>query len=94
MTTAEELRKYADKALREGGIMYFSDEYLDALASRAEEEQAETEKLRELAADMWTCIVEGEWDCSHYPPRYVICDDGVSEFRDRARELGLEVDDG
>ena len=91
MTTAEELRKYANEAHEEGGIMYFLDEHLDALASRAEAEQAENERLRGLAADMWTCIGEGEWDCSHYPPRYVICDDGVSEFRDRACELGIEV---
>lgn len=56
---------------------------------KLEEENA---KLRELVRDMWTCVSEGEWDCSDCP-RYARCDDGVSEFRDRARELGIEVNE-
>ena len=57
---------------------------------RTFELEEENAKLRELVADMWTCVSEGEWDCSDCP-RYARCDDGVSEFRDRARELGIEV---
>ena len=80
--------RFSEKAQRD---LY---EICMAYKELAEARGAENAKLRELVRDMWTCIGEGEWDCSHYPPRYVICDDGVSEFMDRARELGLEVDDG
>ena len=46
MRVAEELRKHADLAIKEGG-MYYSGEYLDAIARRAESEQAENAKLRQ-----------------------------------------------
>ena len=59
-------------------------------AENARQIMAENAKLRELCADMWTCIREGEWDCSDCP-RYARCNDGVSEFIDRMRELGVEV---
>ena len=52
MSVAEELRKHADLAIKEGG-MYYSGEYLDAIARRAESEQAENTKLRELACHLW-----------------------------------------
>lgn len=52
----------------------------------------ENAKLRELVRDMWTCIGEGEWDCSNCP-RYDRCDEGVSEFVRRMRELGLDGDE-
>ncbi len=52
---------------------------------------ADNEKLMVLVRDMWTCVREGEWDCSDCP-RYAKCDDGISEFRDRIRQLGIEVD--
>ena len=52
MTIADELRKYADMALREDGI-YFSGAYLDRLARRAMSEQAENAKLRELVTEMY-----------------------------------------
>ena len=52
MRVAEELRKHADLAIKEGG-MYYSGEYLDAIARRAESEQAENAKLRELVCHLW-----------------------------------------
>lgn len=51
MTTAEELRKYANEAHEYGGFVSFLDEHLDTLASRAEAEQAENEGLRGLLLD-------------------------------------------
>ena len=82
MTTAEELRKYADKALSEGGIMYFLDEHLDALASRAEAEQAEKEKLRELVRELYACSRQCGCDRCGYRDGCVI--------HDRMHELEVE----
>ena len=99
MAIADELRQYADKAIKEGG-MYFSGNYLDGLAKRAESEQAENDKLRELVQDiygvMWACA---EQRCTH---RHDGCfrvhgnhgDICVSErcwYEDRMSELGIEV---
>ena len=56
MTVAEELRRHADLAIKEGG-MYYSGEYLDAIAKRAESEQAENAKLRE-ERDMYRDLVD------------------------------------
>jgi len=53
--------------------------------------ERENSKLRELVADMLVCVSEGDWDCSDCP-RYARCDEGVSEFIDRARELGVGAD--
>ena len=56
--------------------------------------KAENDKLRELVADMWICISHGEgWDCTgcRRDPDSV-CLMGISEFSQRMRELGIEVD--
>lgn len=45
----EELRGYADRAMREGG-MYFSGEYLDSLVKRAESERFLAAALGEVRA--------------------------------------------
>lgn len=75
MAIADELRQYADKAIKEGG-MYFSGNYLDGLAKRAESEQAENAKLRKMLSELY----EDQ------------CDDGDKwKYRDRMRELGIEV---
>ena len=74
MTVAEELRRHADLAIKEGG-MYYSGEYLDAIARRAESEQAENAKLRELLAELY----ENQCDeCDRW------------KYRDRMRELGVK----
>ena len=78
MRVAEELRKHADLAIKEGG-MYYSGEYLDAIASRAESEQAENAKLRELCSALY------EFAYDEYP------DSAELNFADRLRELGVEV---
>ena len=56
--------------------------------------RVENEKLRELVNDMWICISHGEgWDCTgcRRDPDSV-CIMGISEFSQRMRELGIEVD--
>ena len=66
--------------------------YLSDASESAKLILGENAKLRELCVDMWTCVREGEWDCSDCP-RYARCDDGVSEFKYRMRELGIGVDE-
>ena len=95
MTHAEQLRKHAELAMREGG-MYYSGEYLSMMAKVAESLEAENVKLRELVADMWQGMC-GYFhdcrDCEHYElyegQRFV----GECEYHRRERELGIEVDD-
>lgn len=86
MAIADELRQYADKAIKEGG-MYFSGNYLDGLAKRAESEQAENAKLRELVADMWFWHYEGHID-SESRKRQMLHINAVIQSM---RELGIEV---
>lgn len=85
MTVADELRKYADRALKEDG-MYFSGIYLDGLAKRAESEQAMNYKLRELLLDAWRCIHTGVncFDC-----RLIV---GGCTLQTAMHELGIEVE--
>lgn len=84
MTVAEELRKHADLAIKEGG-MYYSGSYLDALAKRAESEQAVAAKLRELCRMLSSLADNGLMELD---------DDDFTMVMERMRELGVEVDDG
>ena len=86
MTVAEELRKDADLAIKEGG-MYYSGEYLDAIARRAEAEQAENAKLRELVRD----ALRPKYDDTLRMPPAKWREYDADVLR-RARELGIEVD--
>ena len=79
MRLAELLREHANLAMREGG-MYYSGEYLGNLATIAESIDAENAKLRELVCDLYEAY-EGE-----------VNDCWLVEFRERMRELGIEVD--
>ena len=63
MTIADELRKYADRALKEDGI-YFSGAYLDRLARRAMSEQAENATLRQQLADATESMERVEERCA------------------------------
>ena len=63
MTIADELRKYADRALKEDGI-YFSGAYLDRLARRAMSEQAENVTLRQQLADVTESMGRVEERCT------------------------------
>lgn len=88
MTVAEELRKHADLAIKEGG-MYYSGSYLDALAKRAESEQSVAAKLRELVKDMHTLAT----DYGVYV-RYPYCDawdEKLAVVEKQMRELGVDV---
>lgn len=102
MTIADELRQYADKAIKEGG-MYFSGNYLDGLAKRAESEQAENAKLRELVQKMMRFMEDGDWcttcevakecDAQECEEQEQYEEDCLMRgvFHDRMRELGVEV---
>ena len=59
--------------------MYYSGEYLDGLAKRAESERAESIKLRELVGDLFLQLLNA-YDRKE-----------VDEFADRLRELGEGV---
>ena len=92
MRVAEELRKHADLAIKEGG-MYYSGEYLDAIARRAESEQAENTKLRELVRRYGEYISYDSCEGCVYKSR---CDNDEidecwqrTEIRELARELGV-----
>ena len=96
MRVAEELRKHADLAIKEGG-MYYSGEYLDAIARRAESEQAENAKLRELVRKYGEYIDQDRCEGCVYKSR---CNEGevdecwqLTEIRELARELGVELYD-
>lgn len=70
---------------------------MDKLALRKQVRELEDEnaELRELVNDMWICISHGSdgWDCTgcKRDPDSV-CIGGISEFSQRMRELGIEVD--
>ena len=86
MTVAEELRKHADLAIKEGG-MYYSGEYLDAIARRAESEQAENAKLRELVVAQCECVKHDDCnECAHYSEGKC-----MFPFKSMYRELGIEA---
>jgi hypothetical protein len=108
MRVAEELRKHADLAIKEGG-MYYSGEYLDAIARRAESEQAENAKLREeydMYRDLVRCMVHpdipDQLAAENTKLRELVqelyedqCDECDRwKYRDRMRELGMEVENG
>lgn len=57
MSIADELRRDADAALKEDG-MYYSGEYLDGIAKRVEEVEAENAKLREQGARLFDKTLE------------------------------------
>ena len=100
MTIADELRKYADRALKEDGI-YFSGAYLDRLARRAMSEQAENAKLRKLVQDMYECISHAnEQDWFHFERDKFGCGMsctvngevcGLCVLADRMHELGVDA---
>ena len=92
MAIADELRRYADKALKEDG-MYFSGTYLDGLAKRAESEQSENAKLRKLLLDVWNDAMQfdGFWDYVNDDGE-IYNEDELPHYQERMRELGIEVD--
>ena len=76
--------------------------YNESVERQIMTEQAENEKLRELCADMWNCAASLAED-SIYHIEGAMCGCGIScvvngedcsiyKLRDRARELGIEVD--
>lgn len=94
MSIADELRRDADAALNEGG-MYYSGEYLDGIAKRVEEVEAENAKLRELlfsacmhmaTRQMVIANSSDQWGCGR------CCLEQLDGLRDATRELGIEVE--
>lgn len=92
MTVAEELRKDADLAIKEGG-MYYSGEYLDAIARRAESEQAEKAMLRKLVRMYGEYASQDRCEGCACKSK---CNDGdvdecwqLTEIRELERELGI-----
>jgi hypothetical protein len=48
--------------------------------------------LEKLVIDMWFCMTHGDSrDCSPCP-RLDVCELGIVEFEERARELGIKVE--
>ena len=84
------LRKFWHVGLTDEGVRKRDER--DAEVGLLQDQNA---KLRELVNDMWTCILHGseEWDCTgcQRDPDSV-CIGGISEFSQRMRELGIEVD--
>ena len=96
MAIADELRQYADKAIKEDG-MYFSGNYLDGLAKRAESEQAENAKLRELVQKMMRFMEDGDWCTTCEVAKECDAQEEYDDdclmrgvFHARMRELGVE----
>lgn len=99
MSIADELRRDAEAALKEAG-MYYSGEYLDGIAKRVEEVEAENAKLREQGARLFDKTLElatenaklrglirTVWLAGDF--RAFL---GVGELEARMRELGVEVE--
>jgi hypothetical protein len=61
----------------------------DELRIWATQQEELINELKELAVDMWTCVRQGDWDCSECP-MIDQCVGGASEFLRRMRELGIE----
>lgn len=105
MAIADELRQYADKVIKEGG-MYYSGEYLSRIAKTAENLEAENDKLREQGARLFDKtlelatknaklqeLVEDMWlDGMCECDERLTCDKCEYHYTDRMRELGIEVD--
>lgn len=93
MSIADELRRDAEAALKEDG-MYYSGEYLDGIAKRVEEVEAENAKLRELVETMrvdmreMLDIIDKSSDTRGYCRYYGECLDAAEGIM---RELGIEV---
>lgn len=89
MTHAEQLRKHAELAMREGG-MYYSGEYLSRMAKVAESLESENAKLRELARWMYDRMDESCAVQHPYAPA-PISYDLLMQALARVRELGVEL---
>lgn len=86
MRVAEELRKHADLAIKEGG-MYYSGEYLDAVARRAESEQAKNAKLQETCDELREACAELLDMAESHDPEWFHWPEVYKELR----RLGVEV---
>lgn len=62
MSIADELRRDAEAALKEDG-MYYSGEYLDGIAKRVEEVEAENAKLCEIIGELFDDLLFSCGEC-------------------------------
>lgn len=98
MSIADELRRDAEAALKEDG-MYYSGEYLDGIAKKVEEVEAENAKLREFVRMMHGLLLEkceGPHDQYHGKPCESCAEAGTDDcpkvISRQLRELGIEVE--